>query len=174
MNFPAQAQVVKAKIIKAFEEVPYPGDGNLVLDQTGYDPECVEIATAFRGKDWRSISRETVRDHATALPLFTPLAFRYFLPAYMTICLDAYYDLDVAPHSVLFNLTPPNQRIGDAWEFFWIRAQGLTRIEREAVASFLEIIGEYERTDWASVGKEPPEDRVCAAIKWWREHAASS
>ena len=132
----------------------------------------MEIAAAFRGKDWRSIWRETVRDHATALPLFTPAAFRYFLPAYMIACLDGYDDLDVAPDSVLFNLTPPNQRSGDEVNFS-ARTQRFTRVEREAVASFLGIMDEYERADWASAGKQPPEDRVEPALKWWREFAAS-
>jgi hypothetical protein len=174
VNLPKQVQVVKAQIAEAFRDVPYPGDGELVLDQTGRDPEGMEIAEAFRRMEWQSISSETVREHATALPLFTPAAFRYFLPAYMTASLDGYYDLDVAPHSTVFNLTPPTHRAGEKWLFFWDRAQGLTQSEREAVAAFLEVIAEYERMDWASAGMEPPEDRVGPALKWWRESAADS
>jgi len=166
----AQLQrVTKAKILEAFKTTLYPGDEDLVADQSDYDPECMEIMSAFKGKDWTDVSVEMLRKYKEALPLFTPAAFRYYLPAYMSGCVDAYYDVDVALDSVLFNLTPPKSRSGWEWDFFWVRAQQFSEQERDAIRSFLELMAQYERADWAVEGMEPPGDRVGPALNFWRE-----
>jgi hypothetical protein len=163
------AGAVKTKVLEAFDATSYPGDKNLVVDQSGYDPECMEIVSAFKGEDWKNISVEMLRNYADALPLFTPSAFRYYLPAYMLGAVDSYYALDVALDNVLFNLTPPKKRSGWEWDFFWARAQQFNEEEREAIRSFLELMDHYERADWASEGMEPPRDRVGPAFRFWAE-----
>jgi hypothetical protein len=159
---------VNTKILEAFGATHYPGDKNLVTDQSGYDPECREVLRAFKGKDWKNVSVEMVRKYKDALPLFTPAAFQYYLPAYMIACLDSYYDVDTALDSVLFNLTPQESRRGWQWDFFRVRAQQFSERERDAIRSFLELMDQYERADWASEGKEPPGNGVKAAIDFWR------
>ena len=163
------ADAVKMRILEAFRLTPYPADDDLVTDQSGHDPESMEIASAFKGKDWKDVSMEMLHEHADSLPLFTPTAFRYYLPAYMIGCIDSYYDLDVTLDGVLFNLTPPKERSGQEWDFFWARAQVFNEQEREAIRSFLELMDQYERADWASEGMEPPEDRVGPALAFWAE-----
>lgn len=162
-------QDVHTKILEAFASTPYPGDEALVADQSGYDPECNEICSAFKGKNWKDISVEMVNEHKEALPLLTPGAFRYYLPAYMIGCVNSYYDVDVALDSVLFNLTPPQPRSGLEWNSFWTRAQQFNEQESDAIKSFLELMHQYQRADWASEGMEPPADRVGPAIDFWRE-----
>ena len=165
------ADAVKAKVREAFDASPYPGNENLVVDQSGHDPEGMAIASAFRGKGWEDVSVEMLRSHADALPLFTPAAFRYYLPAYMIGAIDHYYDLDVALDGVLFNLTPPKERSGWEWDFFWARAQQFEESEREAIRSFLELMDRYEHADWASEGMEQPGDRVGPALGFWAERS---
>jgi hypothetical protein len=167
MSMAELADAVKLRILEAFETTPYPGDGGLVTDQSGYDPESSEIANAFKGKDWRDVSVEMLRSYAEALPLFTPAAFRYYLPAYMIGCVDSRYAVDVALDSVLFNLTPPKDRSGWEWDFFWTRAQRFSKREREAIRSFLELMEQYKLSDWE--GREPPENRVRPALDFWVE-----
>lgn len=157
----------KAKILTAFAATPYPGDDSLVVDQSGFDPECNEIAREFRGKDWKDISVEMLLKYKEALPLFTPAAFRYYLPAYMIGCTDFYDQMDVALDSTLFNLTPPQTRSGWSWDFFWIRAQQFNESEKDAIKSFLELMAHCERADWASEGMEPPVDRAKSAFEFW-------
>ena len=166
-KMPQLPHIVKAKIAGAFDFTPYPGDENLVTDQSGYNPEASEIEGAFRGKDWKDISVETILKLKAALPLFTPAAFRYYLPAYMIACVDSYYDVDVALDSVFFNLTPPKSRRGWEWDLFWVRAQQFNKKERDAISSFLELMDQYERVDWASEGMEPPRNRVTLALDFW-------
>jgi hypothetical protein len=161
-------QIVKAKILTAFELTPYHGDDTLLVDHNNYDPESEQILNDFKGKNWKDISVEVVRRHKEALSRFTPASFRYYLPSYMIACVDSYYDVDVALDSVLFNLTPPQPRTGWEWNFFWDRAKQFNEQEREAIRSFLELIDHYERADWASEGMEQPVDRVKPALDFWR------
>ena len=166
------ADAVKTRILEAFRATPYPGDEDLVTDQSGYDSESREIASAFKGKNWKDISLKMLREHADALPFFTLTAFRYYLPAYMIGCVDSYYDVDVALDSVLFNLTPPKERSGWEWDFFYARAQRFNEQEREAIRSFLDLMDQYGYADWASEGMEPPEARVEPALAFWAELTA--
>ncbi len=163
------SEVIKKRILEAFRDTPYPGDENLVADQSGYDPESREVAKAFRGKDWRNVSAEMVREYACALPLFTPVAFRYYLPAYMYVCASSYYDLGVALNSVIFNLTPPKEPGDRVWDFFWARVQKFNESERNAIKAFLHLIHQYECADWATSGMEPPENRMGPVLDFWSE-----
>jgi hypothetical protein len=162
-----RARVTKRQIQNAFAEILYPGDENLVASDD--DPEGSEIAAAFAGRDWKEITTEQLRAHGYALPLFTPAAFRYYLPAYMIGCTDAYYDVGAALDGVIFNLTPPPQRSGWEWDHFWTRAQQFDNNQRDAIRSFLELMQQYDRADWASQGKEPPMDRVAPGLAFWTE-----
>jgi hypothetical protein len=164
----AARDAVKRRLLEGFSATPYPGDEHLVAVQDGTDPECREIESAFKGKDWRDVSVEMVRDHKDALPLFTPAAFRYYLPAYMIGCVESPREVDVALDSVLFNLTPPKKHSGWQWDRFWARAQQFDEHEREAIRSFLELMEQDEIEDWASAGMKPPKSRVKSALAYWK------
>lgn len=158
---------VKRRLLEGFSATPYPGDEHLVTVQGGTDPERRELERAFKGKDWRDVSVEMVRDHKEALPLFTPAAFRYYLPAYMAGCVESPREVDVALDSVLFMLTPPTQQSGWQWERFRARAEQFDEREREAIRSVLELMEQDEIEDWASAGMKPPESRVGSALAYW-------
>ena len=165
--------VVKREILEAFEATPYPGDEHIVINQSGNDSEYRDILSAINSKAWQDVSVEMVRNHAAeALIFLTPTAFRYYLPAYMIGCVEAYYDVDIALDSVLFNLTPPKERSGWEWDFFWVRVQQFNEHEKKAITLFLELMKQYEIDDWASAGLEPPENRVTSALNFWimRQH----
>jgi hypothetical protein len=115
-----------------------------------------------------TIKKGDVRRYADALPLLAPEAFRYFLPAYMINCAENWADLDVAPSSLVFNLTPPTEEAGSAWDHFWQRARLFSADERACIVEFLELADAIERVDWASVGKQPPMNRVARTLEWWR------
>lgn len=150
----------------AFAATPYPGDDNLVADPTEHDPECMETASAFRGKKWSAILPEMVREYAEALPLFTPAAFRYYFPSLAS--LQSRNPVDAAKDNVVFNLTPPAQ--GSGWEadFFQARAVQFSAVEGDAIASFLELMRQRRLRDWAAAGKEPPASGIERALEFWR------
>jgi hypothetical protein len=159
-------QALKTKITEAFQKTVYPGDENLVPDAVG-DPECIEIARTFKGKEWQSVPPEIVHEHKDALPLFTPAAFCYYLPAYLMACIDAREQIDVAWDSVIIRLTPPKNLQGSRMEFFRTRAEGFSPTQAEALLAFLEFAFEKEKADWAREGLEPQKD-FPQAIKYWK------
>lgn len=161
--------IVKAALFAAFADTPYPGDGNIVVDQSVFDPESTEVVSAFAGMRWEDISVEMVRRFKEALPLFTPVAFRFYLPAYMVACVDASYDVDVALDSVLFNLTPRMPQSEWQRDFFQARVEGFFRPQVDAIRSFLALMKQYELADWATEGKIPPRDRIGRAVDFWAQ-----
>ena len=80
---------LKETIKAAFAGVPYPGDNNITRCPYHCKP-CQEISDYFKQKGWEGHSVEDLRDHHTALSLFTPEAFHYFLPAFMLASLESY------------------------------------------------------------------------------------
>jgi hypothetical protein len=88
---------LRLDIVQAFAQTPYPGDDALVLGDASYDPEYREVAAAFRRKQWRQLSPAFVHQHRDVLPLLSPAAFRYFLPAYLLACSDEGADLTPLP-----------------------------------------------------------------------------
>jgi hypothetical protein len=160
---------VRARIEAAFSFLDYPGDDRIVPDES--DPESREVADSFRGKRWKDMPLQLIRQHSQSLPLFTPLAFRYYLPAFMCALVDSYYDADILRDTVLFNLTPPPKRVGPDWDFFWARANQFRVKEIDAICSFLELMDQYDRADWASTGIDRTIDRVEPAASFWAELA---
>jgi len=160
---------VRMKIQEAFQATQHPDYKNFITGKTGSDIENTKILNAFGKRPWEDISVEVLKTYGEALSLFAPPAFRYYLPSYMLGCAEFYYEVDIARDSVIFNLTPPKDRTGWEWEFFENRVKQFTKKEGEAIASFLELIEQYEQNDWMSEGINPPENRVKHALDFWTE-----
>lgn len=81
MNVSFSKEQLLQKIEKAFCDVNYPGDENLVSSSYGEEPELVK--QHFRGqKDWRKMSAEEL-DLDGALSFFSDETLRFFLPAFL-------------------------------------------------------------------------------------------
>lgn len=78
------AQLI-ADIKEAFANVPYPGDENLIDNEhRATCEECQEIYTYFIGKLWENcLDEESSIWVSHAQCFFTPLAWQYYLPAYL-------------------------------------------------------------------------------------------
>ncbi len=90
-------------IESAFDHVGYPGDVNII--QCGC-PICRQITEYFRGTKWQMHTLEGLRKHQLAITLFTPEAFRYFLPAFMTQSLGAWSDTCLIPFLITKQFLP--------------------------------------------------------------------
>jgi Family of unknown function (DUF6714) len=158
----------KKNIASAFAATVHPGNDNLVATGAGIDPESREIADAFRDKRWQEVSSGMVRQYAEALPLLTPDAFRYFLPAYMMASIDDYPNVDVARDSVVFNLVPPGPG-SEGWQidFFNSRAQQFNPVEAGAIRCFLELMRDRMADEWATEDLGPPQEKFDRTIRFW-------
>jgi hypothetical protein len=145
---------LRQQIESAFADVEYPGDDRLVSDTSGYDLECNDVAALFKGKHWKDVSLETLLSHSGALPLLTPEAYRFYLPAYLLAGSLRYEDADVVPYDVVSSLPrapdPELDTLFDSSHQFERRRkkmEALTPLQRQAVKSFLEFLKKYHADD---------------------------
>ncbi len=71
------------EITTAFKEEPYPGDSNIVYDNTGFHLECIEVRDAFIGHTWQNIPDDSLSAEQTGLSFMSKEGFKYYLPAFM-------------------------------------------------------------------------------------------
>jgi hypothetical protein len=66
--------------------------------------ECARIEADFHGKCWSEVSLDTLKYHFDSLPLLSPEAFKYYLPAFM---LGAIADPESnLPEFLMYSLLP--------------------------------------------------------------------
>ena len=134
MDDPAEV-VVANKIRAAFADVMYPGDENIVRAEEVCHPEWNEVEQAFKGKHWGQLRVDFLHYHYDALYVFTPEAYRYYLPAYMLNSILYNEESDIVPATVIYSLTPREDP--KDLDDFNDRIGGFTPLQREAVKSFL-------------------------------------
>ena len=71
------------EITGAFKDEPYPGDLNIVYDNSGFHLECIEIREAFKGHKWTEVPDEILSTEQTALSFMSKEGFKYYLPTFM-------------------------------------------------------------------------------------------
>jgi hypothetical protein len=145
---------LRETIKEAFADVPYPGDKNITRCPYHCKP-CEEISEYFKGKGWEGHSVEDLRDHHTALSLFTPEAFHYFLPAYMLASIESYDKTDILPDSIRFHF----EFNLDHRDHFLVRLSKFSEAQRNAIVEFLRYMeskGAGSSEDAIALLKEQP------------------
>ena len=133
-------QNLRAKVIEAFSSTPHPGERNV----TGHPcEECHELRDTYGPLTWDTVPSEIIDQNFGQLPLFTPEAYRYFLPAYLLRCLDIDDPDNLVCEFVIYSLTPDDT---DDNQKQWIadRHNLLDREQKGAVAAFLKHILDTE------------------------------
>jgi hypothetical protein len=131
---------LKAKVEAAFADVPRPAAGGLVRCDCW---ECAGLAKSFDGLGWRDVGAELLERNHDQLPLFSPAAFRHFLPAYLLHSLAHFENAGVCEYT-LYALTPGKETEGEA-EHFRERFEPFTPEQMEAVYDFLGLAARDER-----------------------------
>src|SRR3989442_2747871 len=90
---------VQESIESAFADVQYPGDDRIADHKDC--PECDDVREHFRVVTWHGHTVAEIQQYQSVLPLFTPAALQYFLPAYMLVSLSASSEADLIPISIL-------------------------------------------------------------------------
>jgi hypothetical protein len=84
---------LKRQIEEAWNSLPYPGDDRIVPD-VPWDEDLKEMRAGLIGRHWREVDREVIKAHCDSLPLLTPEARRYFLPAFLLAAVDNFWEVD--------------------------------------------------------------------------------
>ena len=153
---------LEESIQSAFADVQHPGKDRITKCTWAGCPECAEISQTFGSKSAVSVEDAVLAEH-TALPLFTPEAFHYFIPAYMLYSIRH-------PNSDVTFFT--RQTLGEARvdAFYVNRWRLFTARQREAVISFLQFLRSHE-IEGDDQTKREYEERIDAVIKVWKEMA---
>ena len=136
------AETVRGAIERAFADVPYPGDDNIVTRSKCMDLERDDVERAFKGKHWRDVLAypvEFFRYHNSALSFFTPEAYQFYVPAYLIATAENYAQVDVVSDAVVFSLKADG-RSPESLAFYKVRMMRLTSAQREAIRLFLELL----------------------------------
>ena len=91
-------------IKSAFKNVEYPGDDRIVTERD--NQESFDIESDFKGKSWEELDFDILASHQDSLPLLTPEAFAFYIPAYMLISLRYYEKADILVDFTLYSLIP--------------------------------------------------------------------
>src|SRR5262245_19634067 len=87
--------------------------------------ECFRIRDDFAPHAWPTVPARVIEYHRNSFPLFTPQAFRYYLPAYVIYALHH-------PESEVAGLTIERLRDLGQPDVFWTeRLAVLSEVERE-------------------------------------------
>ena len=125
---------VNELIESAFAAVPYPGDDNITRCTHADCLECEEIAAHFRGTTWRDHTIKKLWQFNSAIALFTPPAFHYFLPAFMIQSLGRWDAANEIPNFIAYQFLPSKPGMQ---QYHLERWQLLNQRQREAIAAFL-------------------------------------
>ena len=135
-----EIEFLKAAVAAAFADVPRPPSGGLTRCDCW---ECAALAKSFAGVDWRGAGAELLEANHDQLPLFSPAAFRHFLPAYLLHSLE-HFEFDGVCQSTLYHLTP-GKETEDSAAYYAERFGHFSPEQMDAVYGFLELARRDER-----------------------------
>jgi hypothetical protein len=135
-----EAGLLARKIERTFATVPYPGDSDLVYDNSGDHLECSEVAEAFRGRNWKDLDLDFLRYHAQSIFFLSPAAYRFYLPAYLLVSLRSFAEADTIPGTIIGSLTAPKGQNPEDMDFFLRTVRMFEPEQREAITAFLEFM----------------------------------
>ena len=109
-----ELEAMTQRIEDVFANGTYPGDDQLVCDDAGHewldDPDEHRLKNAVKGKHWKEIIPVIVNPtFSDSIFYFTPKAFHYYFPAYLTAVLE-FDDNTVFIYSVISAITPGTVR----------------------------------------------------------------
>ena len=99
-------QIIKV-IIDAFKDEKYPGDSNIVYDNSGTHLECEQVKEAFTGQLWEKLHENFLFENRTALSFFSKEGFKYFIPAFMIFSAKKFHEADDTPDILIGEFTLP-------------------------------------------------------------------
>ncbi len=145
---------LKREIFKVFGEVEQPAEDNMISHEC---EECDAVKNDFAGVNWKDAGGELLERNHDKIPLFSPAAFNYFLPAFLMYVVDNFDSHSTVGEFTIYALAPGKRWNQDDMETYWSERFGLFSDEQmNVIYSFLKLAKEnpiYE-SEFNSVGKK--------------------
>ncbi|MBL8155416.1 MAG: hypothetical protein JNM70_14625 [Anaerolineae bacterium] len=134
------AEQLVQEIEYAFDHIDYPGDDNLVDNVEDVYVETYKLFLAFKGKHWKEIAHEVLYYYRLDFSVFTPAAFRFYIPAYMIASLRGDKRDEIIQH-VIWKLAP-HQDTENASNEFLTKIEPLSSEQKAAIKKFVKHYAE--------------------------------
>jgi hypothetical protein len=141
---------IAREIEDAFATVTYPGDDKLVRYPDYHESD--DVVEGFRGKHWRDMSLDVLSEHWFALGLFSPEAFRFYLPCFLIAALLHSDVTGILWETVFLRLTPPASD-GDDMDWLLKLVSLLDARQKAAILRYIELWVQTE-TGFVDSGRE--------------------
>jgi hypothetical protein len=150
-------EALRKRIVSTFADVPKPLDSDIAPHRC---LECDELRVAFAPYESLEVPDTLIKEHFDALPLFSPRALRYLLPAYLQYAMRN-SESDVFEF-VLYQLSPNLDLLTQ--DHYRERLEIFSKPERSAICAFLE---------WAESADEEKRfsDEIARARQIWSHGA---
>ena len=130
-----EIEALRKQLLTVFASVKPPRKSHITQHMC---EECVELRETFSDLKWDSIQPTILDSNWGQLPLFSPAAFHYFLPAYILRCLDNFDPDNLVCEFTLYSLCPTSTTEDDKkWNLE--RFQLFTEEQKKAIGSFLKL-----------------------------------
>ncbi|MCG8295572.1 DUF6714 family protein [Pseudomonas entomophila] len=152
----SKKQAVRAMVEAAFKKERAP-DASRIVDSVY--PEPIQIREYFSGKDWWVLTLngfydDYIGDPSACLTFMTPLGMKYYLPAYLLLAVENYYDGDVLTLELSSRMRT-YVREDDMYEL-----SALSDEQKKAVAAAMSFI-------WQEYGDEEAEEALEIMEQCW-------
>ena len=160
MGISERAGKVVQQICIAFADTRYPGDRNLVYDNSDYHLACKAVRGRFLEKTWKGVDTTLMKAAwGGDLSFLSPEAFRYFLPGFMIATLTTANREQRCDETLLFHIAPRETDDTQLIRGDFARIDGFTLEQRDAIRAFLHVF----RDEYADL----PDPDVDLAIRFW-------
>lgn len=154
----SRKRAVRAMVEAAFRKESAPSADHIV---DSVCPEPMQIREYFSGKDWwvltlKGLYDDYIGDPSACLTFMTPLGMKYYLPAYLLLAVEDYYEGDV----LTLELSSRMRTYVREDDMYGLSA--LNEEQKKAVAAAMSFI-------WQAYGDEEAEEVLEILGQCWGE-----
>jgi hypothetical protein len=131
-----QVDQLRKTIEEAFDSVEVPRFEDLLAPRFRNSIDPLELAAAFREKQWRDLPAREVFRHRESLSTLSPVGYRSYIAPYLLGSLEGEDAADLVEYA-LFSLRPATDAQADADEVM-DRLAAFDTAQREAIRGWLE------------------------------------
>lgn len=131
---------LRQSILAAFPKTEPPLPENITSHPC---EECDGVRDDFSGVRWWVAGPELIDENFDDLPLFTPEAYHYYLPAFLLRALETFESDNLVLEFCVYSLSPTKTPVDDPW--YRPRLEQFTAEQVSVIADFLACIRDDER-----------------------------